>query len=1531
MKKVLFTFLMCISFLFLVNIKAETYNTTTCDITPNGEINIRWNKERETIGVVYAQSCSVTYSKVPTIKREFKTKEAALEACRKEVAGMMPSCCSDSDPKTGCAGSDVCSQAYYGCEAVQCDSYTADITFDSQGGSSCDSKTGIKIGSAAGSLCTPTKSGLTFGGWYTAANGGGSSFDSSSIVNGNTKLYALWKINISYNNKGGSGCSSTTINVGASIGNLCSPTKKNYKFTGWEYSSGSKVNSSDKPTSNITVYATWILLPEGSITCEAGKYVKAGTSTCSKCLSNNYCPGGTYEKGPEKDAGIRMCPAAYPSSAAGSKSDSECYQSCPTDKYYSGGGRGCIACTGGKVANKTTVYNGDTSKCICPTGKYEKNGKCETCPDGKYINNGKCETCPKGYACRNGGKISCTCKETPKGSSSCKSTCFDNDVEAHGALFLPNSNTYLANTRNNITNVYKILTAADDINGGGAGSAKVYCSGYYYKYNTIKTSISSNCSDSEEKVTSISYRTNTGYNVSSGDAVYCLQPGKNGPGENGIEYVDKLFDVMNCADQFKLKDGTKKVECGLANILYQTVKYDETNKRYVSNGKYTEGEITFALRLWMAAYSDTGIGNIITTSDDPEINWVPKEDYYKKTVTAVNNNTYNPKVSKSNSYVVGCPNGNSSCGVTKAIELYKNAKNATKFDYLETETTKLENPSISYEAISKVESEITIRLPESYKNSEIETECKNIKDSKCRVKVEIYDEDGNKIGNESIQSGYCTKEKCVLKFTPPTRVCQKYEGMKKSVKYKVEVKLRVTKEKEGWIRFYTAKSNPNNYQIMVSFLFNKKYCEDQVVDSYNYPTFQSDMYIDCGCTNRCEDVVTTKNLPNNCSDENEYENGSIKDPNMNCIINACYESDKNEYNYSNKFNVNTKICKIYCRDEVEFYLPGKVSTYAGMQFSYDLGGVLERKNIISKSPNTNKLTGVVINKKQCTSEIDYNAWYEEYKKLLNTKVETTITTDAKYRCKISADIKYDCSGPGKPSTYYTQPPGYEGCDSCDSNGYSDCTDVNDEGTFFVSCIKKTSYSCSYNGFWNGSACYLYDMSSCPSGYREYNKKYFCSNGSLSGQYCYVDGVCSSGGVTEPYCEDSTYIYNENTGKCEKTAMEVNRELLDQWIYDLYNCNLYSNSDISSTIKKYTNATFAGTSKEYIISQAKCTTEDCLSMTINYEDNVYGNSNTLSKDVKVLNSDSNKTYYCKDTNSKKCYEYEEDKEVELKGTNTTTSIDYINGKINVPTNDYASITISTQNEFYQSKQYQAEVYTGDVSVGDGSDSSHTPLAKNSYPVSKNTPTGSYNIIFDFSKVTYKNSTERYQYSCKYDVYNTTVLYDCAVKDENGNIDLSKCNNNCYEIEDGVPVIKSECINWESSNKKQYGYIYRNVDLGNLFPNAVIDKNGISTRNGNTNWSSELQAIDDIQSSAKDIYLNDNKYLEGRYVLTPQSIKEIKEYNKKQLSKGGYNNNTLENCEKVKIGNVYLFKNCKSTFLKELKTYTDVKVGGKISVE
>ncbi len=38
----------------------------------------------------------------------------------------------------------------------------------------------------------PTKSGYTFGGWWTGTNGSGASFTASTVVNGNITVYAKW-------------------------------------------------------------------------------------------------------------------------------------------------------------------------------------------------------------------------------------------------------------------------------------------------------------------------------------------------------------------------------------------------------------------------------------------------------------------------------------------------------------------------------------------------------------------------------------------------------------------------------------------------------------------------------------------------------------------------------------------------------------------------------------------------------------------------------------------------------------------------------------------------------------------------------------------------------------------------------------------------------------------------------------------------------------------------------------------------------------------------------------------------------------------------------------------------------------------------------------------------------------------------------------------------------------------------------------------------------------------------------------------
>ena len=66
---------------------------------------------------------------------------------------------------------------------------------------------------------------------------------------------------VTYDNNGGVGCSSTTVNYGAYYGNLCVPTKTGHDFLGWYTSpnGGNKIENNTTVTNfrNHTIYAHW--------------------------------------------------------------------------------------------------------------------------------------------------------------------------------------------------------------------------------------------------------------------------------------------------------------------------------------------------------------------------------------------------------------------------------------------------------------------------------------------------------------------------------------------------------------------------------------------------------------------------------------------------------------------------------------------------------------------------------------------------------------------------------------------------------------------------------------------------------------------------------------------------------------------------------------------------------------------------------------------------------------------------------------------------------------------------------------------------------------------------------------------------------------------------------------------------------------------------------------------------------------------------------------------------------------------------
>ncbi len=121
----------------------------------------------------------------------------------------------------------------------------------------------------------PEKTGHTFCGWFTGANGSGMQFKPDMQVTGNMTVYAYWILN-SYAvkfNLGGSDVTNpnsiSTYTYGSGAVALSAPSRAGYSFGGWyrsEAFSGSAVTSIDDALaatyangSTITLYAKWKL------------------------------------------------------------------------------------------------------------------------------------------------------------------------------------------------------------------------------------------------------------------------------------------------------------------------------------------------------------------------------------------------------------------------------------------------------------------------------------------------------------------------------------------------------------------------------------------------------------------------------------------------------------------------------------------------------------------------------------------------------------------------------------------------------------------------------------------------------------------------------------------------------------------------------------------------------------------------------------------------------------------------------------------------------------------------------------------------------------------------------------------------------------------------------------------------------------------------------------------------------------------------------------------------------------------------
>ena len=143
------------------------------------------------------------------------------------------------------------------------------VTFDNNTGSGSMANQ-VANSSTALTSNTFTKTGYTFTGWNTQADGLGTPYTNQEVYSFDSSMtvYAQWQLtsyNVTYDSQGGSSVTGQTYTMGSTINVASAPTRSGYTFNGWYTAptGGTLLGSTYSPpgTGNITLYAHWDAVP----------------------------------------------------------------------------------------------------------------------------------------------------------------------------------------------------------------------------------------------------------------------------------------------------------------------------------------------------------------------------------------------------------------------------------------------------------------------------------------------------------------------------------------------------------------------------------------------------------------------------------------------------------------------------------------------------------------------------------------------------------------------------------------------------------------------------------------------------------------------------------------------------------------------------------------------------------------------------------------------------------------------------------------------------------------------------------------------------------------------------------------------------------------------------------------------------------------------------------------------------------------------------------------------------------------------
>lgn len=159
---------------------------------------------------------------------------------------------------------NLCVKAFTSNVKEEIESYT--VSFDANGGSVKSTSKTVFQGDTYGSMPIPERTGYTFAGWYTAAEGGEQVTDSTQVnLSENQTLYAHWTLNkytITFDANGGQvDQTGKVVSYSETYGMLPTPTRIGYSFAGWytNATGGYQVNADSQVSfaNDQTLYAHW--------------------------------------------------------------------------------------------------------------------------------------------------------------------------------------------------------------------------------------------------------------------------------------------------------------------------------------------------------------------------------------------------------------------------------------------------------------------------------------------------------------------------------------------------------------------------------------------------------------------------------------------------------------------------------------------------------------------------------------------------------------------------------------------------------------------------------------------------------------------------------------------------------------------------------------------------------------------------------------------------------------------------------------------------------------------------------------------------------------------------------------------------------------------------------------------------------------------------------------------------------------------------------------------------------------------------